>query len=124
MLITIREDDEKPVYRQVIDQVRDSIAGGQLKPGEKLPSVRELARFLDINVNTVQKSYQGLKRMGLIVTRPARGAIVSPKAPEILGSEEQEEVLRGVLSRAMSEAHRLGFNKNQVIALLKKLDFD
>lgn len=122
MLIQIREEDVTPVYLQVINQVREQIASGKLKPGERLPSVRELARFLDINVNTVQKSYQGLKQMGLLVIRPARGAIVSHKAPDVLGSAQNERLLKEALVRVMKEARRLGFDKDAVLRLLRDIE--
>lgn len=121
MLIQIREEDTTPVYRQVINQVREQIALGKLQPGHRLPSVRELARFLDINVNTVQKSYQGLKQMGLVVIRPARGAIVSQKAPELLGSAHNESLLREALTKVLKEARRLGFDKDAVLRLMQEI---
>ena len=122
MIFTIEENDATPVYRQVIDQVREQIARGKLSPGEKLPSVRELARYLDINVNTVQKAYRELKHLGLVLIRPARGAIVSPEAPKILGSVESEEVLRVALKKVLAEARRLGFNREHVLRLLEKME--
>lgn len=121
MLIQVKEEDATPVYRQVINQVRHQVATGVLKPGERLPSVRELARFLDINVNTVQKAYQGLKQMGIITIRPARGAIVSTKALDLMGSEENENQLREALLKLLREAQRLGFGKEKVLSLLQDL---
>ena len=64
LLIEIQDELITPIYRQVVNQVRGQIASGSLKPGDKLPSVRELARFLDINFNTVQKAYRELKSLG------------------------------------------------------------
>ncbi len=121
MLIQIKEEDVTPVYRQVINQVRDQVATGALKPGEKLPSVRELARFLDINVNTVQKAYRELKQMGIVSIRPARGAVVSHQAVESMGSEENEALLREALLKLLREAQRLGFDKHEVLSVLKGL---
>lgn len=122
MLITIEDQDSTPVYRQIVDQVRDQVATGRVKPGHSLPSVRELARFLDINVNTVNKAYQGLKRLGLIVTRPGRGAVVSNQAPELLGSPRNEDLLKEALTELLKEARRLGFDRSKVIEILNSME--
>jgi GntR family transcriptional regulator len=122
MLIEISESDSTPVYKQVVDQIREQIASGSLKPGEKLPSVRELANFLEINVNTVQKAYQRLKVLGLVSIRPARGAIVSRNATDVLGSQHNEELLRESVIQLVAEAHRLGFNKTHVLRVLDSIN--
>jgi GntR family transcriptional regulator len=64
-----------------------------MKPGEGLPSVRELAANLGVNVNTVHKAYQQLQQMRIVVVRKARGVIVAPGVTEILGSRENERLL-------------------------------
>jgi GntR family transcriptional regulator len=124
LLIEIQDELIIPIYRQVVDQVREQIASGALKPGDKLPSVRELARFLDINFNTVQKSYRELKGLGLVTIRPARGAIVSHRADEVLGSRRNELLLKKAVTDLLAEAHRLGFDKQQVLRVLQSPDLE
>ncbi len=66
----------KQLYEQIIDNIKELILSGELKPDEKLPSVRSLARELGINPNTIQKAYSELERLGIIMTMPGRGSIV------------------------------------------------
>jgi GntR family transcriptional regulator len=121
LLIEIQDEMLTPIYTQVVNQVREQIASGSLKPGDKLPSVRELARFLDINFNTVQKAYRELKSLGLVAIRPGRGAMVSPKATDVLGSQKNEGLLKKAVTDLLAEAHRLGFDKAQVLKVLQNL---
>ena len=68
--------DSRPIYTQIIDGFREQIATGVLQPGEKLPSVRELAAALTINPNTIQRSYRQLEVEGWIATVPGKGCFV------------------------------------------------
>lgn len=124
LLIEIQDELLTPIYLQVSNQVRDQIAAGSLKPGDKLPSVRELARFLDINFNTVQKAYGELKSTGLVTIRPARGAIVSRRADQVLGSRKNEKLLEDAVVTLLAEAHRLGFDKAQVVKVLESTEVE
>lgn len=69
--------DARPIYSQITDGFREQIAAGILQPGEKLPSVRELAATLAINPNTIQRSYRQLEVEGWIATVPGKGCFVS-----------------------------------------------
>ena len=68
--------DARPIYAQIIDGFREQIATGVLQPGDKLPSVRELAATLAINPNTIQRSYRRLEMEGWIATVPGKGCFV------------------------------------------------
>jgi GntR family transcriptional regulator len=68
--------DARPIYAQIIDGFREQIATGVLQPGDKLPSVRELAVSLSINPNTIQRSYRRLEMEGWIATVPGKGCFV------------------------------------------------
>ncbi len=76
--------DSRPIYTQIIDGFREQIATGVLQPGEKLPSVRELAAALTINPNTIQRSYRQLEVEGWIATVPGKGCFVC-------GSEQTQQ---------------------------------
>lgn len=76
--------DSRPIYTQIIDGFREQIATGVLRPGEKLPSVRELAAALTINPNTIQRSYRQLEVEGWIATVPGKGCFVC-------GSEQTQQ---------------------------------
>ena len=68
--------DARPIYTQISDGFREQILGGILQPGEKLPSVRELAQQLTINPNTIQRAYRELEAAGWIATVPGKGCFV------------------------------------------------
>lgn len=121
LIISIDEFDESPVYRQIVDKIRDQIANASVLPGEALPSVRELAGYLKVNVNTVNKAYQILKDMHLIQIRPAIGTIVARNARETLGSEAQLSLLEKHAKTFLLEARRLGFSDQVALQLCEKV---
>ncbi|MHC4213910.1 MAG: GntR family transcriptional regulator [Planctomycetota bacterium] len=77
MQIKINNASTRPIYQQIIDQIKRDIALGRLKAGEKLPTVRQLAVQLVLNPNTISKAYRQLETDGIIVTRPGAGAFVA-----------------------------------------------
>jgi len=68
--------DARPIYTQIVDNFRSQIAAGILQPGDKLPSVRELAATMSINPNTIQRAYREMEQMGMIQTLPGKGCFV------------------------------------------------
>ena len=68
--------DARPIYTQITDGFRDQIIAGILQPGDKMPSVRELATELTINPNTIQRSYRELESQGWIVSVPGKGSFI------------------------------------------------
>ena len=77
MLLSINEKDSRPIYLQIIGQVREQVSSGILKPGDELPSVRELADSLGINMHTVRNAYLRLRDQGIINLRLGRKARVA-----------------------------------------------
>jgi GntR family transcriptional regulator len=110
-----------PIYIQIVEQVRQLVAGGQLKPGDQLPTVRALASDLRVNFNTVARAYRLLDEAGIISTQQGRGTyILDEPLPEIT------EHLRGasldaLARRFLEEASRLGFSNEQAIEHLARL---
>lgn len=80
MQITIDIDDSVPVFAQLIAQIKGAVLGDKLRPGESLPSIRQLANDLEINNKTVAKAYRLLERDSVIQTRGYRGTFVHPDA--------------------------------------------
>ena len=68
--------DARPIYNQIVENFRAQIAAGILQPGDKLPSVRELATQLSINPNTIQRAYREMEQQGMIQTLPGKGCFV------------------------------------------------
>lgn len=104
-----------PIYRQLGEQIREAVARGRLRPGEQLPSVRDLSRTLVVNPNTVARVYTELEREGVIHTRQGLGAFVAePKAE--LTKRARKERLDELLDRFLTEAVYLGLSAEEVVA--------
>ena len=97
--------DARPIYTQIVENFRTQIAAGILQPGDKLPSVRELAGTLSINPNTIQRAYRELETMGMIQTLPGKGCFVC-------GAESPEwEALDKAVARLISQ----GVSREEII---------
>jgi len=114
-LITVDLRSRKQLYEQLVDNVKNLILMGELSPDEKLPSVRNLARELGINPNTIQKAYAELERQGVIITLPGRGSVVTSKTDALL--ERQKEKLISELSVLANQAAEIGISKTDFIAM-------
>ncbi|MGE5579384.1 MAG: GntR family transcriptional regulator [Bacillota bacterium] len=108
-----------PIYRQITDQVRQAIAGGTLRPGDRLPAVRDLAVELAVNPNTIAKAYQDLERDGVIETSRGRGTYVS-SAKSAVPESERVKRLRPVIDRLIAEAYLLGISEDDLGRLLQE----
>jgi GntR family transcriptional regulator len=120
MQIYIHPGDELPIYRQIVRQVTDAIAGGRLQAGERLPSHRELALQLVIAPLTVKKAYDELERERLIEMQRGRGTFVSGSLP-IVDPALRRERLREAAQRLLSQASLSGVPYPDVLALLEEI---
>jgi GntR family transcriptional regulator len=121
MQIFIHPGEEIPIYRQIVRQVTDAVAGGRLKPGDRLPSHRELAAQLVIAPLTVKKAYDELERDGLIDTQRGRGTFVSA-APPRRDPADSRERLRDAAQRLLSQAALSGVPFAEVLSLLAEIE--
>jgi GntR family transcriptional regulator len=120
MQIYVNPGDELPIYRQIVRQVTDAIAGGRLKPGERMPSHRELAEQLVIAPLTVKKAYDHLERAGLIDTQRGRGTFVSETRPDFDLAARRER-LRDAAQRLLTQAALSGVPFDDVTSLLDEI---
>ena len=116
-LFSITPGSADPIYRQLIDQVRRLVAGGQMAPGDALPSVRDLAQALAVNPMTVSKAYGLLEVEGLVERRRGLGMLVADRSRATLGGAGREALLRPTLERAAREARELELDPDTVLAL-------
>ncbi len=120
MQIHVNPSDELPIYRQIVRQITDAIAGGWMKPGDQLPSHRDLAVQLVIAPLTVKKAYDELERAGLILTQRGRGTFVGDRPPQPT-REERKERLRDAARRLLSQAALTGASFEEVAELLAEM---
>ena len=109
--------DARPIYAQIIDGFREQIITGVLQPGEKLPSVRELATELTINPNTIQRSYRQLEAEGWVATVPGKGCFVCHHAAA--QSRETQRLLRE-LEDCTAALVALGMTREEIAARIRK----
>ena len=120
MLIRINATDGRPIYLQIMDEVRRAIVLGLTASDEALPSVRQLAAELRINPNTVQQAYRELEREGVVYTRRGRGTFVAPFADGDRASRRR--LARRVASGALAEAYRNGLAAAELLAAIEELE--
>ena len=113
MEITIDIDGPLPQFEQLIEQIKAAVTGGVLKPGDALPSIRQLANDLDLNSKTVAKAYQLLTRDSIIETKGYRGTYVHPKAKANCKFNLQEWTLRK-LAEAIDELREAGVTDSEI----------
>ena len=123
MQIVITAGSELPIYRQLMRQIIDAIAGDRLRPGDKLTSQRELAEQLVIAPLTVKKAYDELEREGLIRTERGRGTFVTVAAVP-LDPAQQRERLRDPVRQLLSRARLAAVSFAEVVDLLEEVRSD
>src|SRR5690242_18989199 len=108
MLVTLDNRDLRPLYLQIMDEIRRAIVVGKLKQEDPLPSVRDLASELAVNPRTVLQAYQELEREGVVYVKRGQGTFVS--APSKHNSRERENFARAFAKRTLLEARRSGMD--------------
>lgn len=117
MLLRIERGSATPVSRQIADQIASLCAAGRLKPGERLPSVRELARDLAVNQNTVLRVYERLTGEGLLVRRHGQGTFVAETAGDRAAASHRARLL-DELRQLCRQATGLGMSRDEVHGLV------
>ncbi len=120
MKLIIRNTTGIPIYEQIKDQLRVSIYSGELKEGEVLPSIRQLARDLKISVITTGRAYGDLEQEGLLASVPGKGFFVLPQNQELL----REQALREMeehLTNAITAARQAGITHEELTATMHLL---
>jgi GntR family transcriptional regulator len=114
MKLQIDTSSSVPIYIQIEERIHSMIAAGQLKPGEQLPTIRELAADIRVNLNTVARAYFELDREGVISTQRGRGTFVSGVPDQKQLEKTRQKLLNSILESALEEAYRLGYGIGEI----------
>ena len=116
--MSIRFESGKPIFLQIEELIRNDIAAGRYKPDEKLPGVRDLAIWANVNPNTMQKALSDLEEEGLIVTRGTSGKFVCNDPERI--AEAKKKIIADLAKEFKNKCHRIGVSPSEVAALLSE----
>src|SRR5271168_5536053 len=119
MILQIDFKSGKPVYLQLVDQIRYAAASGGLRTGEPLPSIRPLAEELRVNRNTVAKAYTELESLGVIETLPGRGCFLKENH-SALRKEVRRKLLIVEIDQAIVQAHHLQVPRDEFLSLIRE----
>ena len=119
-MFQIDQKSRKSIYEQVIDNIKELIIRGILKPNEKLPSVRDLSRQLVINPNTTAKAYKELEAMGFIYTETGIGTFVKARKAKAANDEAVENSLKKIAS-GVEELKYMGMSDSDISEAIHKM---
>lgn len=119
MIFKVDFKSGKPVYLQLVDQVRYAAASGALRAGEPLPSVRQLAEELRVNRNTIAKVYTELENQGVIETLPGKGCFLKENNSPFT-KHAKEELLEKAIDDAVVTAHHLQIDRENFLSLVRE----
>jgi len=123
MIFQIDFKSGKPVYLQLVDQIRYAAASGTLRSGEALPSIRPLAEELRVNRNTIAKAYAELEGQGVIETIPGKGCFLK-KSDSPFNKQVRQKLLLTEVDQAVVMAHHLQVDREKFLALVReRLDY-
>jgi len=108
-----------PIYLQVVERIKERIAGGRITPGEQLPTVRSLALELRVNFNTIARAYRILDEVGIISTQQGRGTYVMNIPPPEVSEKIRQKALNALTRRYLADAEQLGASPDELDQILK-----
>jgi len=114
----LKYDASKPIYEQIIDKIKKMIVRGELKPGDKLPSQREMAKKVEVNPNTIQRAYREMENFDLVETKRGLGTFIIDD--EKIVKEISEEMANRTVDKFISEMKSLSFNEKGILQAVKK----
>ena len=119
-MIELDYRSKKPLYEQIIEQIKLLVIKGHLSPGDAIPSVRKMAQTLDITPSTVAKAYQELERQKVIETIRAKGTFITTM-PSVEPDVEELEKIRKRIQSEIIELKRTGYSEADVVNLVKEI---
>lgn len=127
MALRVDPSQPEPLFQQLVHAVKHDVATGALRPGDRLPSVRDLSKELVLNPNTVAKAYQALEAEGVTLSRRGAGTFVAERSQVLKGAERKRR-FREAVEAALADAVHLGLSAEEVRsafeAAVKRFRFD
>ena len=114
--------DGKSIFLQIADTITEKVVNGEFPPGEKIPSVRELAAAMGVNPNTVMRTYSELQAMNIIENQRGIGYFVNPEAKKIILKDKRQEFFNKVLPEFLKQAGLLGISTDDLKKQLETLN--
>lgn len=111
-------DSDRPIYTQILEVIQYQIVAGRYQPGERLPSVRDLASEAGVNPNTMQRAFVELERNGLVMAQRTSGRVVTENMEMI--SEVRNKLAREQIREFIDKMKKLGFEKKEILSLLEQ----
>lgn len=110
-------DNSKPIYIQIIEDIKKKLIRGEIRPGDKIPSQREFAKDMKVNPNTVQRAYREMENMGLVKTLRGQGTFIDDK--EELLNEIKKDMASSILVKFIEDMRSLGIEDRETLDLIK-----
>lgn len=110
-------DASQPIYEQIIDEVKKMLVRGELNPGDKLPSQREMANRIEVNPNTIQRAYREMEILDLVETRRGRGTFI--KEDDSMITDIKDGMAKDAAFKFLQEMRSLGFTTDEILKWVK-----
>jgi GntR family transcriptional regulator len=121
LLFQVTPNTGVPIYRQIMDQVNRLVVSGYLKPGDELPSVRQVASFLEVNQMTISKAYSFLEAMGVLERNRGKRMVIAENQEQTQNPKKRLEFIQPILMEAVTQATQLALPKEVVLKEFRKL---
>lgn len=114
MVVVMNFKDNKPIYLQIADTIGDRVLGGQLQADGKVPSVRELAAEIEVNANTVARTYDYLQQNGVIYTKRGVGYFVAAEACDVIVRMRRQQLMQGEMDYFLGRLKAVGISPDEL----------
>ncbi len=110
-------DDRQPIYLQIIDRFKASVIKGEMPPGHRAPSIRDVASAMRVNPNTVHRAYQEMEREGIIYSQRGMGYFVSEDGTKM--EDFKRNMAKAAVGRFLEDMRAIGFQDDEVVAIIE-----
>jgi GntR family transcriptional regulator len=110
-----------PFYRQIVDMVLAGVSGGSVGPGERLPTIRDLAVRLEVNPNTISKAYWQLQTLGVLDTQQGSGVFVKARPAKVFQGADRDRAVEALCHDFVGRAQLLGIGVREIVAWLNRM---